>query len=299
MRTNPHQPHLDGVAQGDAGGVEVDLHPARLAGLGKVLCVREGGSHDEQAVAALHGLCGGSRAEDADGAGGKGMVVGDGGLAQERLGDGGLQALGRLDEEVGCTERTAAGEDGDALAGVQHLGGAGEVPLGRETPGCGGAARRVVPDVVPGERVLPGFLLLEVRGEGDVRNAAVGEGVAAGEVRDLLDVGGAHHPGVVTATSAKTDGGHVLLAVGIHQVVVLVPGDGEDGLAVHLGVVQAVQEVEGAGARGRQAHAEFPGELGIAAGHERGGLLVAHLDEADPVLARAQRLHDPVDPVPR
>src|SRR5690606_23510920 len=39
------------------------------------------------------------------------------------------------------------------------------------------------------------------------------------------------------------------------------------------------------------------GPLGVGAGGERGGLLVPHLDEADPVLARAQRLHDAVDAV--
>ena len=41
----------------------------------------------------------------------------------------------------------------------------------------------------------------------------------------------------------------------------------------------------------------LPGELRIAAGHERRRFLVAHLDEPDLVLARAQRLHDPVDAV--
>ena len=75
------------------------------------------------------------------------------------------------------------------------------------------------------------------------------------------------------------------------------PGDGQHRLAVQLGVVQAVQQVDAARARGRQAHAQASGELGVAAGHERGGFFVPHMDETDLVLVRAQRFHDAVDPV--
>ena len=69
------------------------------------------------------------------------------------------------------------------------------------------------------------------------------------------------------------------------------------GCAVQLGVVEAVEQVDAAGPGGREADAEPAGELGVAAGHEGGGLLVAHLDEADLVLALAQGLHDAVDAV--
>ena len=41
----------------------------------------------------------------------------------------------------------------------------------------------------------------------------------------------------------------------------------------------------------------LPGELGVAARHERRRFFVPHLDEADLVLPRAQRLHDAVDAV--
>ena len=49
----------------------------------------------------------------------------------------------------------------------------------------------------------------------------------------------------------------------------------------------------------READAESPGELGVAARHEGGGLLVADLDEANRLAAFAQRLHDAVDAVAR
>src|SRR3954463_2710718 len=51
--------------------------------------------------------------------------------------------------------------------------------------------------------------------------------------------------------------------------------------------------------RGGEANAQAPGELGIAAGHQRRRFLVAHLYEADAVLALSQRLHDAVDAVAR
>ena len=69
------------------------------------------------------------------------------------------------------------------------------------------------------------------------------------------------------------------------------------GCAVELGVVEAVEQVDAAGAGGGEADAEPAGVLGVAAGHERRRLLVPHLDEADLVLALAQRLHDAVDAV--
>ena len=51
------------------------------------------------------------------------------------------------------------------------------------------------------------------------------------------------------------------------------------------------------GPAGGEADAEPAGELGVAAGGERGRLLVPALDEADLVLVLAQGLEDPVDPV--
>ena len=81
------------------------------------------------------------------------------------------------------------------------------------------------------------------------------------------------------------------------QVVVGHAGDREHGLPVQLRVVEAVEQMEAAGPGRREADAEPAGELRIAARHEGGRLFVAHLDEADRVLALAQRLHDAVDAV--
>jgi len=90
---------------------------------------------------------------------------------------------------------------------------------------------------------------------------------------------------------------HILLRVGIDQIVKMMTRDGKHRHSVEFGVVKAVEQMNASGAGSREAHAEFAGVFGVAASHERGGLLVAHLDEADFLLLLAQRLHDSVDAV--
>jgi hypothetical protein len=65
---------------------------------------------------------------------------------------------------------------------------------------------------------------------------------------------------------------------------------------VRLRVVAAGEQVDRAGTRRRQADAEAAAVLGLRARGERGGLLVADLDELEPVLLPDAR-RDGVDPV--
>ena len=71
----------------------------------------------------------------------------------------------------------------------------------------------------------------------------------------------------------------LLLVAAAERCHGLLADDGDDRLVVELRVVQTVQEVDRAGARGGDADADLAGELRMAAGHERGHLLVANLDE--------------------
>jgi hypothetical protein len=72
----------------------------------------------------------------------------------------------------------------------------------------------------------------------------------------------------------------------------------DDGLVIHLRVVEAVEQVDRAGTRRRQADADLAGELRVRAGHEGRHLLVADLDEpiASPARSSAPRM--PLMPSP-
>ena len=61
----------------------------------------------------------------------------------------------------------------------------------------------------------------------------------------------------------------------------LLADDRDHRRVVELGVVEAVEQVDRARARGRHAHADLARELGVGAGGEGGELLVAQLDELD------------------
>ncbi len=80
------QVDLDGVAHPDEPAVDVDLHRPGLPVLRQELAVREVRPHDEQGVAVAHHLVAGPGAEQPDGAGDIGQVVGQHVLAQQRLG---------------------------------------------------------------------------------------------------------------------------------------------------------------------------------------------------------------------
>ena len=75
------------------------------------------------------------------------------------------------------------------------------------------------------------------------------------------------------------------------------PDDGDDRLVVHLGVVQAVEQVDRARPAGGHADADRAGELGVRARHERRQLFVPGLDEARLVPVLAQAREDAVDAV--
>lgn len=89
----------------------------------------------------------------------------------------------------------------------------------------------------------------------------------------------------------------VLLGKGLDQVVILRPGDGKHRHLVELGIVEARQQMRAAGSGRCETYAELSGELGIGTRHEGGRFLMPDLDEPDPILALAQRLHDAVDAI--
>ena len=208
--------------------------------------------------------------------------------------------LGQLQDLVARAQAAAAGEDRDLLAGVDDVGGALQhLRLRRQRrragDSVGAVARRCCVSSASRPTLVHSWMSF---GNVDVRDAARGQRGLDGLVDDVDDVGRPHDPlvvgGDVHEQLVEVD---VLLVVRADQVVEGVAGDRQHRLAVALGVVEAVEQVDAARPGRGQADAQPAGVLGVAAGGERGGLLVPHLDEADLVLVRAQRLEDAVDAV--
>src|SRR5204863_1249026 len=104
-------------------------------------------------------------------------------------------------------------------------------------------------------RSLVVSVFLYVDGKIDMRYSAVSERGSAGEVGDLLDVGGSHDTGVVHRDvhedSIEID---VLLSMRIDEIVEMMSRDRKHRLPVELGIVETVEQVQATGARGREAH---------------------------------------------
>jgi len=117
-------------------------------------------------------------------------------------------------------------------------------------------------------------------------------------VHTVDDVHGVRHPRTVIGHAheqpVEID---VPLVVGADRVVQGVAGDGQHRLPVALGTVQAMEQDHAARAGGGHASAQLAAVPGVAGRSERGGFLVAHRDEAQLVLVRAQRLEQTVDAV--
>ena len=73
---------VDGVSEADPRGIELDLHRARLAGLGHELDIRERRADHEERVALLESFLGRPRAQEPDRARGEGTVVRHRGLSE-------------------------------------------------------------------------------------------------------------------------------------------------------------------------------------------------------------------------
>ncbi len=93
-------------------------------------------------------------------------------------------------------------------------------------------------------------------------NTLAGESCADGEFSYITGVRGAHDALVVnTRILEKLIQCHVLLGMSSDYVVELHSGNGEHRLAIHLSVIQPIQEMNSAWTRSGKANAEPPGEL--------------------------------------
>mgnify|MGYP000020595415 CR=1 FL=1 len=187
-------------------------------------------------------------------------------------------ALRELEHLGAGVQGAAPGHDRHARARVDEVGGL--LQERRRRQGRRGSEQGLLQGGHARHRVVRRRPLLDVAGDGDVSHGPAAERELDRLVHDADDVVGPHHAlAVGSDVHEQLVEGHVLLVVGADQVVPGVAGEGQHGLVVALGVVEAVGQVDAAGARCGQADAEPAGELSVATGGERGRLLVADLDE--------------------
>ena len=289
--------HLHRVAKPEHPGIEVDLDPARLAFARQELGVRKAGAHHEQGVAAHHHLPARLGAEESDGAGDVREVVGHGGLAEERFRDPGTEPVGHRQHLVGGVQRPGAHQHRDPLALVQHRRRAAEIGLG------GHHRRRRVADAGMHGPVRPGRLghrvdLLEIVGENQDAHAPPAGRDPDRPVHKVADLGRMdRHLDVLGHVPEQEGEVHLLLVRAAQRHAGLLPDDGQHRLVVHLGVVEAVEQVDRPGTGGRETDTQLAGVLGVAARHESGHLFVAHPDEVEPVPRLVERAEQLIDAV--
>ncbi len=294
------QVDLHRVAQAEHLGVDVDLHAARLALGGQELAVGEAGADHQQRVALLHHLPAWAGAEQADRAGDVGQVVRHGGLAEQRLGHTGAHPLSDLDYLLGRAERAGADQHRHPLAGVEHLGGTGEIGRRRHHDG------RLIADArmhraVCARRDRYRLELLDVIGDDDAGDGAPRLGDAHRTVHGMTQLRRRrdHRHVLVGHVLEQRDQVHLLLIMPAERRSRLLAHDRHDRRVIELGVVQPVQQVDGPGAGGRQAQPHLTRELGMGAGHEGGHLLMPRLDEVDVLAGPVDGADDAVDAVAR
>ena len=185
-----------------------------------------------------------------------GMFIRHDTLAEQRLDDGRAEQFGELDDFIARAQRSLACEDCDALAAVEDLECARDAFLIRHALTIGFRERHMVRDVARGRFGFFDALLLYVHGNGDMRHCALRDGDAAGERHGVVDVRCTHDArrigGDIGEQLAEID---VLLREGTDEVVIGHSRDGDHRCLVELGVVEPVQQVNAAGAGGREAAA--------------------------------------------
>src|ERR1700733_325818 len=213
------------------------------------------------------------------------MMRGDAAEAEQRAGDGDLLAFGEgehLSFGAGVCDPVAGEDDGllcgfDEFDGLFNRGGFGAQHRVRAVGGGGGGFEverrgcllRVLRYIHKYRTWTPGFCDLQgfADGGGDVFGAGDEEVVLGGGQGDAGDV-------------------DLLKRVAPEDFAADLAGDRHNGNAIEHGGGDAGDEVGGTGAGGGDADADLAGGAGVAVGHVRGALLVAHEDVVDGELAQ-------------
>ena len=205
----------------------------------------------------------------------------------------------RFEHLVGRTIGAVTDQERHLAAGIDDGRGLHDFALGRNN-GCGGCGSAGARDPVFRGEVGHLHVLHIVRKNDDRRSEPNPSG-AESSVDDRLHLFG------------RDDGLHIHSHIGQGplQIVLLLgkrserrqtllADDCDHGLIIRLGVVQAVEQVKGSRAGGRNTHADLTGKFGMGGGHQGADFLVGRPDILQPfalAFRLAQRAVEITDPV--
>jgi len=297
LRGVAHQVHLHRVAQAEHVGLQVDLHATGLTFLGQEFGIREARADHQQGVALAHQPVAGFGAEQADGTGDPRQIIGQHSLAQQRLGHPCAEFFRSRNDLLGGLQRAGPNQYRHLAPSVEHVGGALQVLVEGDYFGLA-VANAGMHRAMGSGRLVVGQVL-QIVGQDDGGDPALtdrGAHSAVEQVADLfrrgclLDEGTGH----ILEHRQQVE---LLLVVPAKRGARLLTDDGQHRLVVHARIVEAGEQVRGTRAGGSDAHAQFAGELGVGAGHERGHFFVAGLDELDLAVGPAQGTEHAIDAI--
>ena len=279
----PDDRDVGGADLGDLGGVDVDVDHRGLGGEGVRLAgdpVIEAGSQADDDVGPLQGPDGGHSAVHAGHPQVERVLAGHDVQGGQGGDEGRSDELDELGELLGGNLRpvqpAAQVEDG-SLGSGDHLGGLGQAPLV-------GLARQAVAGKVTGRGPHElGGPLLGILGDVDEDRAGAsggGDVEGLGHARDDV-LGTGDEEGVLDEGHRGPDDVGLLEGVRPDSAASDLPGDGQHGHRVHVGVTDGGDEVGGSRAGGGDAHPGATGDHGVSLGGMTSTLLVAHQDVTD------------------
>lgn len=154
--------------------------------------------------------------------------------------------------------------------------------------------------MLPGWRFYS-FQFLDIVRQDNAGDGTFGQGDPDCPVDQMSDLGriGCHLYKMVGHILEQGDQVHLLLVIGSQGSGGLLPDDGHHRLMVHLGIVEAIEKMNGSRSGGGDADPDFTGEFGVTAGHECSFFLMPCLIKADLFLCPIQCSHYSIYAVPR
>ena len=212
-------------------------------------------------------------------------------LPAPRVGDRGLQAVGEPDNLVLRPGASGAAEKGDAVVLVKHPRQKGKRLVFRNDVLTG--IRGEMHQVLHFRRGVR-----DVSGQDDNAHVAPGPRMLDGGHQDAGSLGPfGNQFRIRTAFPEKLFRMRGLEIFQAYLALRNVGGDGQHGSVAPVGVKQAVDQMEVAGAAAAAADSQVPAQLGFRARGKGGGLFMPHMDPFNGLFL-PQRIRDRVQAVP-